>query len=91
MESSSHFRIVKVVPLSPEQVDSALCDGGLDPAALPQSFKDILSVPLHLSMLLSLPAEERASVRDREQLFDTFWSEAERRTALSTARTLASQ
>jgi hypothetical protein len=76
----STFRQVILKPLSSDQVDDALRAASTDPAAVAASLKPILSVPLHLSMLLNLEPPDRIGVRTRDELFDRFWTDAERRT-----------
>jgi hypothetical protein len=70
---------VELNPLSLEQVDNALRDGGMEPSAVQPTIKPILAVPLHLSMFLSLVPADRVGVRSRDELFDKFWTEGERR------------
>lgn len=74
------FRHVTLKPLSSAQVDGALKAASTDPDAVAASLKPILSVPLHLSMLLNLEPRDRIGVRTRDELFDRFWTDAERRT-----------
>lgn len=77
--TSSGFVVVELQPLSIEQVDDVLRDAGTDPTTVQSTLKPILVVPLHLSMFLSLSPAYRQSVRNRDELFDTYWTEAERR------------
>lgn len=83
------FKVVKLKPLSSEQIDEALRVAEIDPSTVEASFKSILSTPLHLSMFLSLAPETRLGIRRRDELFDRFWSEGERRTNLRLGRKTA--
>lgn len=74
------FRQIILKPLSSDQVDVALRAAGTDPGAVAASLKPILSVPLHLSMFLNLEPRDRVGVRTRDELFDRFWTDVERRT-----------
>ncbi len=78
--AASGFRVVKLQPLSSEQIDRALDDAGVDPASVPATLKDVLSIPLHLWMFLTLTPNDRAGVRNQDALFDRFWTERQRRT-----------
>lgn len=73
------FEVVKLGDLSIEQVDLSLRNAGTDPDRIPQTLKAILRVPLHLSLFLRLSPEVRAQVQNRDQLFDKFWCESERK------------
>jgi len=74
------FTIVKLQPLSSEQVDGALRNSCTDPSSVQATLKPILATPLHLSMFLSLPTSKRTGVHSRDELFDNFWTEGECRT-----------
>ena len=74
------FSVVTLKALSPEQVDDALKTAGTDPGTVIATLKPVLSVPLHLSMFLNLPLEDRTGINNRDDLFDRFWTDAERRT-----------
>jgi hypothetical protein len=76
----SGFQLVTLKALSPIQVDEALTAAGTDPRAVAASLKPVLVVPLHLSMFLNLQPADRVGVRNRDELFDRFWVDAERRT-----------
>ncbi|WP_148314482.1 ATP-binding protein [Sorangium cellulosum] len=77
---NSGFAIIKLKALSMDQVDKALRDIGMEPTVVQPSFKPILAVPLHLSMFLRLTPSDRSSVGNRDDLFDRFWIDTERRT-----------
>lgn len=77
---SSGFGIVRLKELSTEQIDVALRDAGTEPASVQTKLKSILTVPLHLSMFLRLTSSSRIGVQNRDELFDRFWEEEERRT-----------
>lgn len=74
------FVTITLGQLSAEQVDNVLRDAGTDPTSVQPTLKPILSVPLHLSMFLRLPPTSRVGVRNRDELFDCFWTEGEQRT-----------
>lgn len=74
------FNLITLGALAAEQVDDALTTAGTDPAAVAASLKPVLVVPLHLSMFLNLRPLDRVGVRNRDELFDRFWTDAERRT-----------
>ncbi|HWM89563.1 MAG TPA: hypothetical protein VN493_02225 [Thermoanaerobaculia bacterium] len=77
---TSGFTIVKLAPLSIEQVDTALRGAGVNPSDVQSALKPVLVVPLHLSMFLSLAPIDRVGVGSRDELLDKFWTEGERRT-----------
>ncbi|MBU0679172.1 MAG: hypothetical protein KJ626_13795, partial [Verrucomicrobia bacterium] len=80
-ESAGYVR-VKLRPFSIEQVDAALKDAAVDPAIVqPALKKNVLTLPLHLSMFLKLSHEDRTHVHNSDELFDSFWTEGERRTS----------
>lgn len=76
---SWQFEVIKLGDLSPDQVDSSLSEAGTDPSLVQSSLKPILSTPLHLSLFLRLPADIRVAVHNRDELFNSFWIECERR------------
>jgi hypothetical protein len=75
----TRFTLVTLKALSAEQVDEALTTAATDPRAVASSLKPVLFVPLHLSMFLNLRPADRISIRNRDELFDRFWTDAERR------------
>jgi hypothetical protein len=79
--------VVEIRPLTPVQIDTALADAKIDPAAVSPSLRPVIAIPLHLFMYLDLPASEHAKVHERDQLFDRFWTEKERRTSVRLGRT----
>lgn len=85
----SGFAPVELKPLRSEQVDAALREAGVMPESLMPGLKPILTVPLHLSMFLSLPASVYPSIRGRDELFDQFWLDKERKTGLRLGRPAA--
>ena len=78
--TQSAFAVVTLNPLSPTQIDSILQERTINPAAIQSAVKPLLTTPLHLSMFLRLDPDARVSVRNRDELFDSFWTEAERKT-----------
>jgi hypothetical protein len=76
---SCQFEVIKLGDLSPDQVESSLREAGTDPGLVQSSLKPILSIPLHLSLFLRLPADVRVAVHNRDELFNSFWIECERR------------
>jgi hypothetical protein len=74
------FTTVGLSPLSFQQVDAILQQRGIDPNGLQASIKPLLTLPLHLSIFLRLDPAARLGVRNRDELFDSFWMETERRT-----------
>ncbi len=86
---ASGFKIIKLKPLTVEQVDGALRSAGTEPALIAAAFKSILAVPLHLSMFLSLTPPDRVGVLGRDDLFDRFWTEGEHRVDCRLGRKVA--
>ena len=78
--TGSGFKQVQLKSLLPEHVDAALRQADIAPETVQPTLKSLLTVPLHLSMYLSLPAPVRLGVHSRNQLFDCFWDDKERRT-----------
>ena len=76
---TSGFEVVKLGPLTVEQVDGALRSAEIETSSVPDALKPILAVPLYLSMFLSLTPTGRIGVISRDDLFDRFWIEGERR------------
>jgi hypothetical protein len=76
---SGQFEVVKLGDLSPDQVDSSLREGRTDPSLVQSLLKPILSIPLHLSLFLRLLPDVRVAVHNRDELFNSFWIECERR------------
>jgi hypothetical protein len=74
------FRKVSLGHLSRDQVDEVLAACGTDPDNAAPSLKQILTTPLNLWMFLALPNDNRATVRGRDDLFNRFWIEGNRRT-----------
>src|SRR6185436_19591305 len=77
---ASGFSIVTLKALSADQVDAALRSAGMEPSTVQPTLKPVLVVPLHISMFVSLPPTDRIGVHSRDELFDMFWTEGERRT-----------
>jgi hypothetical protein len=75
----SSFLLVTLNPISEDQLDEVLRSSQISPEAVQRTLKPILTTPLHLSMFLRLAPADRLSVRNREELFDSFWIEGERR------------
>ena len=73
------FRTVRLGPLTAEQVEAALEDAGTSPASVHGSLKQVLSLPLHLFMFLTLAADERVGIDSQDRLFDSYWKVSERR------------
>jgi hypothetical protein len=88
-DETSGFSIVTLKALSTEQVDAVLRSAGMEPSTVQPTLKPVLVVPLHLSMFLSLVPTDRIGVHSRDELFDKFWSEGERRTNLRLGRKAA--
>jgi hypothetical protein len=86
---ASGFAVTELKPLSNDQIDTALQVAGVEPAAVQPTLKSILVVPLHLSMFLGLAPADRVGVRNRDELFDSFWTECERRTDMRLGRKAA--
>jgi hypothetical protein len=86
---TSGFSSVTLGALSVEQIDDVLRSAGTEPATVQPTLKPLLVVPLHLSMFLSLTPAERTGVHSRDELFDKFWSEGERRTSMRLGRKAA--
>jgi hypothetical protein len=76
----SGFALIELKPLTTTQIDEALVAAGVDPKGLQPTVQAILSLPLHLSMYLTLTPAARAGVNSKDQLFNHFWIEKERRT-----------
>jgi hypothetical protein len=75
----SGFAVVTVKPLTIEQVDGALLGASMKPSSVDPSLKTILTNPLHLSMFLDLAPSDRECILSKDDLFDKFWVESERR------------
>ena len=63
-------------PLTPEDVDKALHDAGIEPGSLTPSLRELLRTPLHLRMLVTLQQRgelDPAGTTTRLQLFSRFY------------------
>jgi hypothetical protein len=87
--SSSGFILAALGELSTDQVDAALREAETEPASVQPALKPLLRAPLHLSLFLRLPTTVRGSVHNRDQLFDSFWNDSERRVDLRLGRKAA--
>ena len=87
--SQSGFALITLAALSPESVDAILQKAGLDIARIQAEIKTVLALPLHMSMFLHLSPEAQFALHDRDGLFDSFWTEVERRANRRAARTIA--
>jgi hypothetical protein len=80
------FHQVHLGALTLETVEELLKAVELDPSGLTAILKEILTLPLHLSMFLSLSAQGKEAVFNQEDLFDRFWEDASRRANLRAGR-----
>jgi hypothetical protein len=87
--SQSGFSLITLTALSPETVDAILQKAGLDIIRIQPEIKTVLALPLHLSMFLHLSPEAQFALHDRDGLFDSFWTEVERRANRRAERTIA--
>ena len=78
--AKSSFVVAQLLPLTPQQIDLALASAGIAPNSVQDSVRPILTIPIQLSMYLSLSDDGRAFVHERDGLFDRFWVEKELRT-----------
>lgn len=78
--------IAEVKPLTQVQIDASLNAAGIDPQKVQTSLRPIVEVPLHLAMYLDLPESDQAQVHDRDELFERFWIEKERKTSVRLGR-----
>ena len=72
-EEGSDFQIVKLEPLTDEQVKEVVGDD----TPLAGTLMPVLTNPLHLSMFLDLSRDERSSLHGEGDLFDHFWEQKE--------------
>lgn len=87
--SQSGFSLITLAALSPENVDAILQKAGLDIARIQPDIRAVLALPLHMSMFLHLSPEAQFALHDRDGLFDSFWTEVERRANRRAERTIA--
>jgi len=87
--SQSGFSLITLKALSPEAVDAVLQKAGLDITRIQPEIRAVLALPLHLSMFLHLSPEAQFALHDRDGLFDSFWTEVERRANRRAERTIA--
>jgi len=78
--TGSGFSAVTLNPISLTDLDRILLEHGVNASVLQPTIKPILAIPLNLAMFLRLEPEVRLSIRSRDELFSSFWSEVERRT-----------
>jgi hypothetical protein len=78
-QQGSNFHQVTLSDLTSSQVEQVLRAASIDPASVQPVLQPILTIPLHLALYLRLSPESRQSVHNREELFGSFWEEAERR------------
>ena len=77
--SGAGFAIARLQELSADQVENAFRSAGVEYASIQPELIPILRIPLHLSLFLKSAPEGRTGVRNRDELFGTFWIESERR------------
>ncbi|WP_189094370.1 ATP-binding protein [Nocardia jinanensis] len=66
--------VVSVEPLTDHQVDTAIAAMGMAAVALTTYQRDILRLPLHLSLLATIAHEPRAlDFTNSQSLFDAYW------------------
>jgi hypothetical protein len=71
--------LLEVGPLNNDQVDGAIRAMGLDPQALSSTQRELLRVPLNLSLLHALADERRAlNFNTTRDLMDAFWERKRR-------------
>ena len=73
------FTLVHLKPLTAELVESILNSAGIAPTALEPILRELLTLPLHLSMFLSLSSGGRGGVLTQDDLFDRFWTDTQQR------------
>ncbi|MDC0750002.1 NACHT domain-containing protein [Polyangium mundeleinium] len=73
------FKKVSLKLLTSTQIDDALHAAGMETARLATKMKELLALPLHLWMYLTLSPESRTLISGKDELFDRFWKEKERR------------
>jgi hypothetical protein len=67
--------VVSVEPLSDHQIDTAIAAMGMAAVALTPYQRDILRLPLHLSLLATIAHEPRAlDFTNSQSLFDAYWN-----------------
>jgi len=71
---SSPFKVVTLGTFDEKTVDEILGERRVH-----ARLKPLLTIPLHLAMFLSLDSSESQGLETRDQLFDAFWREKERR------------
>jgi len=79
--------IVEIKSLTEAQIDACLKVAKIDPQTVNLSLKPVIAVPLHLSMYLNLPTSDQVKVHDRDELFDRFWTDKERKTSVRLGHT----
>jgi hypothetical protein len=87
--SQSGFSLISLRAFSPEIVDAILQKAGLDITRVQPEIKTVLTLPLHMSMFLHLSPEAQFALHDRDGLFDSFWTEVERKANRRAERTVS--
>jgi hypothetical protein len=77
--AESGFIVCHLKALSGEEVDNVLRAAGTSPSSIQPALKPILATPLHLALLLRLVPEARTGVHTRDELFDCYWADSERK------------
>jgi hypothetical protein len=75
----SGFVLTRLRGLSEREINSALEAAGTAPQSISNSLRPILTIPLHLAIFLRLDPSARTSVRNRDELFASYWVESEQR------------
>ncbi|NNJ24321.1 hypothetical protein LzC2_03770 [Planctomycetes bacterium LzC2] len=81
--NGSTFQQVQLRPLSDANLNDAL-----EEREVHSKLRPLLTVPLHLSMFLSLPAKEARGFQSRDGLFRRFWHEKRRKATRNYGRSL---
>jgi hypothetical protein len=87
--SQSGFSLITLKALSPENVDTILQKSGLDITRIQTEIKTVLALPLHMSMFLHLSPDAQFALHDQDGLFDSFWTEVERKANRRADRTIS--